>query len=366
MPGLFDSLTIRGVTLRNRVAYAPMCQYSSTDGFATNWHLVHLGSRAVGGAGLVVTEATAVLPEGRISPEDLGIWQDAHIPKLAEIVTFVREQGAELCIQLAHAGRKASTARPWAGGELLQPEAGGWVVRAPSPLPHDERHGMPHELSRAEIAATVAAFVAAAWRGVAAGCRVLEVHAAHGYLLHNFLSPLANARSDEYGGDFTGRTRIVREIVAGVRTVMPENDALLVRISASDWTEGGWTIDDSVALSRDLRALGADVIDCSSGGGSPKQQIPLGPGYQVPFAERIRTEAQIATGAVGLIVEPAHADAVIREERADLVLIGRAMMSDPYWTINAASALGGGTDWPPQYWRRNAALWSKPRTLASS
>ncbi|MFY9780324.1 MAG: NADH:flavin oxidoreductase/NADH oxidase [Candidatus Baltobacteraceae bacterium] len=352
MAHLFDPLTVRGVTLRNRIAVSPMCEYSSVDGFANDWHLVHLGSRAVGGAALVLTEAAAVEPAGRISPSDLGIYRDEHVERLADITSFILAQGAIPGIQLAHAGRKASVAAPWDGGGALEPAQGGWrPLFAPSALPFDERSPVPQALTGPEIRALVTSFVIAAERAVDAGFRLVEIHAAHGYLAHEFLSPLSNVRGDEYGGSFENRTRFLREIVAGVRAVLPEAMPLLVRISASDWVEGGWSIDDSVALARSLRALGVDLIDVSSGGLSPAQRIALVPGYQVPFAERIRTEAGIATGAVGLITEPLQAEAIVRDGQADLVLLARELLRDPYWPLRASVALGADGPWPKQYLR---------------
>ncbi len=352
MAQLFEPLTVRGVTLRNRIAVSPMCEYSSNDGFATDWHLVHLGSRAVGGAALVFTEAAAVEPAGRISPQDLGIYRDEHIERLADITGFVLSQGAVPGIQLAHAGRKASTAAPWQGGGPVEPARGGWrPIFAPSALPFSEESIVPQALSGAEIRALVTSFVVAAERAVDAGFRVIEIHAAHGYLAHEFLSPLSNERTDEYGGSFENRTRFVREVAAGVRSVLPEATPLFVRISATDWVEGGWNLDESVLLARRLRELGVDLIDASSGGLSPAQRIALAPGYQVPFAERIRAEAGIATGAVGLITEPAQAEAIVRDGQADIVLLARELLRDPYWPLRASVALGADGPWPKQYLR---------------
>jgi len=353
---LFEPLTIRGLTLRNRIVVSPMCEYSSKDGFATNWHLVHLGSRAVGGAGLVLTEAAAVSPEGRISPSDLGIWQDAHVAKLAEIVTFIHAQGAASGIQIAHAGRKASTAVPWEGGARVAPEAGGWQPVAPSPLAFDPAHPVPHALSVQEIAAVMSDFAAAAKRAVAAGFDVIELHAAHGYLLHEFFSPLSNARTDAYGGSFENRTRIAREVVHAVRVVIPETMPLFVRISATDWVPGGWDIGESVLLARDLQKLGVDLIDASSGALVPYAVVPAAPGFQVPFAERIRSEAAIATGAVGLITEPEQAEAILQAQQADVVLLARELLRDPYWPLHAADALGVDLTWPAQYRRAKRQL----------
>lgn len=352
MSDLFTPLTIRDVTLRNRIAVAPMCQYSSHDGIADDWHLVHLGSRAVGGAGLVITEATAVQPEGRISPQDLGIYKEEHVEALARITRFIREQGAVAGVQLAHAGRKASTARPWEGGGPVGRDQGGWVpIVGPSPLAFDEGYQTPEAMDAAGIASVVEAFSVAARRSLEAGFEVIELHAAHGYLLHQFLSPLSNQRDDAYGGSFENRTRLVREVVEAVRREWPERLPLLVRLSATDWVEGGWDIDQSVALARLLKPLGVDMIDCSSGGLVPHVRIPVGPGYQVAFAERIRREADIPTGAVGLITEPGHADGIVRDGQADLVLLARELLRDPYWPRRAARKLGREITPPAQYGR---------------
>jgi 2,4-dienoyl-CoA reductase-like NADH-dependent reductase (Old Yellow Enzyme family) len=351
-PSLFDPLTIRGVTLRNRIGVSPMCQYSSVDGFATDWHLVHLGSRAVGGAGLVIAEATAVTPEGRISPGDLGIWSDAHVPMLARCARFIAGQGAVPGIQLAHAGRKASTARPWEGGQPLGPDEGGWrPVLAPSAIPYRDDHPVPEALDLAGIERIISAFVTATRRALDAGFRIIELHAAHGYLLHEFLSPLSNTRTDAYGGSFENRTRIVREVVLAVREVWPRELPLFMRVSATDWADGGWDVEQSIALARLARPLGVDLIDCSSGGNVSGVRIPIGPGYQAEFAARIRRGAEIATAAVGLITDPAHADALVREDTADVVLLARQELRDPYWPLRAAKALGADAAWPPQYLR---------------
>jgi 2,4-dienoyl-CoA reductase-like NADH-dependent reductase (Old Yellow Enzyme family) len=349
---LFAPLRIRGVTLRNRVAVSPMCQYSSVDGFASEWHLVHLGSRAVGGAGLVMAEATAVTPEGRISPADLGIWMDAHVEPLARCARFIKEQGAVPGIQLAHAGRKASTAAPWLGGRPLEPSEGGWrPIFAPSAVPFRVDDPVPEALDLTGIRRVVSAFATAAQRSLAAEFQVIEIHAAHGYLLHEFLSPLSNQRTDAYGGSFENRTRLVREVVAAVRAVWPERYPLVVRISATDWAANGWDIEQSAELARALGPLGVDMIDCSSGGLVPNVQIPLAPGYQVEFAEQIRREASICTAAVGLITEPAQAEEIIRSGQADLVLLARQLLRDPYWPLRAARQLGAAAEWPPQYLR---------------
>ena len=351
MPGLFDSLTLRRVTLRNRVVVSPMCQYSSADGFASDWHFVHLGTRAVGGAGLVCVEATAVVPEGRISPEDMGLWKDDHIAPLARIVRFLHEHGAVSAIQLAHAGRKGSTKRPWDGHGMHAETEGGWRTVAPSPIQFAEDYPKPDELSTAAIANVVRAFAESARRAREAGFQVVEIHAAHGYLLHEFLSPSSNRRQDQYGGSFENRTRIVREIVTAVRGVWPERLPLFIRISASDWTEGGWDVEQSVELVRILAGLGVDLVDCSSGGNVSGVRIPLGPGYQTAFAERIRREAGVPTAAVGLITDPAQADQVIRTGQADLVVLARELLRDPYWPLQAARQLQVPVSWPAQYLR---------------
>jgi 2,4-dienoyl-CoA reductase-like NADH-dependent reductase (Old Yellow Enzyme family) len=338
---LFAPLQLRDVRLRHRIGVSPMCQYSSVDGFANDWHFVHLGSRAVGGAALVLTEATAVLAEGRISPEDLGIWKDEHSEMLARIFRFIEAQGAVPGMQLAHAGRKASTAASWKTGEQVVAEKdGGWrPIFAPSPLPFSPGDIVPEELSHEGIARVVRAFADASLRALEAGAKVIEIHAAHGYLLHSFLSPLSNQRTDEYGGSFENRTRALREVVTAIRAVWPERLPLLVRISATDWVEGGWDIEQSVALARQLKTLGVDLVDCSSGGAVPGATIPVGPGYQVPFAERIRAEAGMATAAVGMITTPEQADQIIRTGQADIVFLAREFLRDPYWPLHAALRL---------------------------
>lgn len=346
---LLSPLTIRGVTFRNRIGMAPMCQYSAADGMADDWHLVHLGSRAAGGAGLVLVEATAVAAEGRISPGDLGIWSDAHIAPLARIARFIESQGAVAGIQLAHAGRKASTDAPWRGGASLSPAQGGWPVVAPSAIPFSEAHPVPAALDEAGIDSVVAAFEAGARRALQAGFRVIEIHAAHGYLLHQFLSPLSNHRSDAYGGSLDNRMRLLLRVAERLRGLLPETLPLFVRISATDWAEGGWDIEQSVVLARRLKALGVDLIDVSSGGSVPHARIPLGPGYQVPFARQIRNEAEIRTAAVGLITEPQQADAIITTGDADLVLLGRELLREPYWALKAQQVLGEEPGWPAQY-----------------
>ncbi len=349
---LFTPLTLRGVTFRNRIAVSPMCQYSAEDGFANDWHFVHLGSRAVGGAGLVMLEATAVEAIGRISPQDLGLWKDEHIAPLARIVRFMHEQGAVAGIQLAHAGRKASTAQPWKGGAPIAPEVpGGWKPVAPSPLPFDPKHTVPEELDDKGIQRVLRAFVDATGRALAAGFRQVEIHAAHGYLLHEFLSPLSNKRTDRYGGSFENRVRLTREVVQAVRKKLPEELPLFVRFSCTDWVEGGWTLEDSVALAKLVKQDGADLIDCSSGAIVPGVKIPGGPGYQTPFAERIRKEAGIATGAVGFIRAAFQAEHILRTEQADMVILARELLRDPYWPLHAARELHAQATWPPQYER---------------
>jgi 2,4-dienoyl-CoA reductase-like NADH-dependent reductase (Old Yellow Enzyme family) len=349
---LFSRFQLRSVEFSNRIGVSPMCQYSSHDGFANDWHRVHLGSRAQGGAGLVMLEAAAVTPEGRISPGDLGIWKDEHIPGLRRIAEFVHSQGARTGMQLAHAGRKASTATPFAGHGLVLPADGGWQPVAPSAIafaPTD--YAVPAALDPAGIAAVVEAFRNAARRALEAGFDFVEIHAAHGYLLHEFLSPLSNLRTDDYGGSFENRTRLLLEVVDAVRSVWPERLPLFVRISATDWAEGGWNPDESVALARLLRDHGVDLVDCSSGGNVADAKIPLAPGYQVGFAARIRREAGIATAAVGLITEPAQANALIAEGEADFVFLARAILRDPFWPLHAAATLGETVSWPKQYLR---------------
>ncbi|MDQ3546038.1 MAG: NADH:flavin oxidoreductase/NADH oxidase [Verrucomicrobiota bacterium] len=349
---LFAPLTMRDVQFRNRIVVSPMCQYSSEDGFANDWHLVHLGSRAVGGAGLVFAEAAAVTPEGRISPQDLGIWKDAQVEMLSRIFKFIEAQGAIPAMQLAHAGRKASTSAPWKGGNPLGPNETGWSpIFAPSPLPFADGSQTPQELDRAGIDRVRGAFADAARRAEQAGAKVVEIHAAHGYLLHSFLSPLSNQRTDDYGGSFENRIRFLCETTEAVRRVWPEKYPLFVRISSTDWTEGGWTADDSVALAQKLKSLGVDLIDCSSGGSVPNATIPVKAGYQVSFAAQIRKEAEIATGAVGMITGHEQADQIVRTGQADLVLMAREFLRHPYWPLNAARPLHQKLDAPPQYGR---------------
>ncbi len=349
-PLLFTSLRTRSLELRNRIVVSPMCEYSSHDGFANDWHLVHLGSRAVGGAGLVLTEACAVTAEGRISPDDLGIWKDDHVAMLARITAFVRSQGAAAGIQLAHAGRKAGTAAPFKGGKPL-PAAEAWQIVAPSPLAFAPGYAQPHEVSKSEIAAIIGDFAAAAARALTAGFQVIELHAAHGYLIHQFLSPLSNQRSDAYGGSFDNRCRLACEVVEAVRGVWPAELPLWVRISATDWVEGGWDVADSVALARRLRPLGVDLMDCSSGGNVAHAQIPVGPGYQTVFAEQIKRETGMATGAVGVITSPEQAEHILVTGQADAIILARQMLREPYWPLRAAHELGHPIAWPEQYAR---------------
>jgi 2,4-dienoyl-CoA reductase-like NADH-dependent reductase (Old Yellow Enzyme family) len=348
---LFSPFSLRDVTFRNRIVVSPMCQYSSDDGFASDWHLVHLGSRAIGGAAAVITEASAVLPEGRISPDDLGIWKDEHVPMLARAAEFVAAHGAVPGIQLAHAGRKASTARPWEDRAPVPPERGGWQPVGASAIPYDDGWLVPRELSAEEVEQVPAAFAAAARRALAAGFRWIELHSAHGYLLHSFLSPLSNMRTDAWGGSWEARAKLVLECVRALRAELGEDVPLAVRVSSTDWVPGGWSEEDTVRLAALLGAAGADLVDCSSGGLSPAQQVALGPGYQVPFAEAVRRETGMLTGAVGLITEPEQADEIVRSGRADLVLLGRGLLRDPYWPLHAARALGREAPVPIQYVR---------------
>jgi 2,4-dienoyl-CoA reductase-like NADH-dependent reductase (Old Yellow Enzyme family) len=347
---LLSPLTIRRVTFRNRIVMSPMCQYSAEDGMANDWHLVHLGSRAVGGVGLVIVEATAVTREGRITPADLGIWSEDHIKPLARIARFVHSQGAVAGIQLAHAGRKASCAPPWEGGHRLQtPMDGGWPVFAPSPVPFQEGEPLPHALDEKGIDGIVEAFEDAARHALIAGFKVLEIHAAHGYLLHEFLSPLSNHRNDRYGGSLENRMRLVLRVAERLREIMPEGMPLFVRISATDWIEGGWDIEQSVELCKRLKSLGVDLVDVSTGAIVPTARIPVGKGYQVPCCRRIHDEAQISTGAVGMINDPEYANEIITAGDADLVLLGRELLRDPYWALKAQHELDEDPGWPVQY-----------------
>jgi len=353
---LFKPLKIKSIELKNRIVVSPMCQYSSTDGFSTDWHLVHLGSRAVGGAGLVITEATAVSAEGRISPDDLGIWKEEHIEGLKRITAFIESQGAVAGIQLAHAGRKASHRSPWKGGTAIAPhEEGGWQTVAPSAIPFAEGGPTPLALDEAGIRKVIGDFRAAAERALSAGFKVAEIHAAHGYLLHEFLSPLSNQRSDAYGGSFENRVRLLLEVLESVQGVWPKDFPLWVRLSATDWTEGGWTPEDSVKLAGILKSKGVDLIDCSTGGNVPKASIPVGPGYQVPFAEQIRKKTGILTGAVGMITSASQAESILKNEQADVVILAREFLRDPYFPLHAAHELREENTWPLQYER------AKPR-----
>jgi 2,4-dienoyl-CoA reductase-like NADH-dependent reductase (Old Yellow Enzyme family) len=349
---LLSPLTLRGVTLRNRIVMSPMCQYSAEEGLCNDWHLVHLGSRAVGGAALVMVEATAVTRDGRISPADLGIWSDDQVEPLARVARFVEAQGAVPGIQLSHAGRKASTAPPWQGGHPLAPEEGAWTVVGPSPIPFAEGSPVPVPLDEAGLDGVVDAFEAAARRALAAGFRVIEIHGAHGYLLHQFLSPLSNHREDLYGGSLENRIRLSLRVAERLRGVMPDGAPLLTRLSATDWAEeGGWDVEQSVELAKRLREAGVDLIDVSSGGTLPRVKIPVGPGYQVPFARRIRQEAGIPTGAVGLITEPKQAEEILENGDADLIFLGRELLRDPYWVMRAQREMGEPPSLPVQYGR---------------
>jgi 2,4-dienoyl-CoA reductase-like NADH-dependent reductase (Old Yellow Enzyme family) len=347
---LLSPLTVRGVTFRNRIVMSPMCQYVAKDGFADDWHLVHLGSRAAGGVSLVVVEATAVTRDGRITPGDLGIWSDEHIRPLARIAAFVHSQGAVAGIQLAHAGRKASCDLPWKGGAGLKtPEAGGCPVVGPSAIPFDEGNPVPTALDESGIDGIIGAFEAAAQRALQAGFRVIEIHAAHGYLLHEFLSPLSNQRTDSYGGSLENRMRLTLRVAGAIRKLVPAELPVFVRISATDWADGGWDVEQSVVLARRLKEAGIDLIDVSSGGLVPRARIPVGKGYQVPFARKIRDEARIMTGAVGLITEPRQANEIVTGGDADLVFLARELLRKPYWAIEAQQELGVEPSWPISY-----------------
>jgi 2,4-dienoyl-CoA reductase-like NADH-dependent reductase (Old Yellow Enzyme family) len=350
MTKLFSNLTIKNVTLKNRIVVSPMCQYSSTDGFTNDWHLVHLGSRAVGGSGLIIAEATAVSPEGRITPGDIGIWKEEHVSGFKKITDFIHTQGSVSGIQLAHAGRKASCAVPWAGGKQLGITDGGWPVLAPSAIPFDDGDRIPVEMDEAGILKVIARFKEAAGRALLAGFKVIEIHSAHGYLLHEFLSPLSNKRNDRYGGSFENRTRLLLQVVEAVRSVWPDKNPLFVRISATDWTEGGWTPDEAVKLASLMKAKGVDLIDCSSGGNVAHAQIPTGPAFQVQFSEVIR-KTGILTGTVGLITSARQAETILQEDRADLIFLAREMLRNPYFPLLAAQELGAEISWPVQYIR---------------
>ena len=365
---LFSPIQLAGVTFPNRVFVSPMCQYSSQDGFSNDWHLVHLGSRAVGGAGLVFTEAAAVLPEGRISPQDLGLWKDDHIAGLKRIVEFIHAQGARAGVQLAHAGRKASMARPWAPEQrYLTPAEGGWKnVVAPSAVPFADNYAQPIALDLAGIQTITRAFARAAERALEAGFDLVELHSAHGYLLHEFLSPLSNRRNDQYGGQFENRIRLLVEVVDTVRAILPAEVPLLVRISATDWAEGGWDIEQSVALARVLKEHKVDLVDVSSGGMAAQAVMTVGSGYQTPFADRIRREAKIPTGAVGMITAAAQAEHILRAGQADIVLLARELLREPYWALDAARELGDVTSWPAQYLRAAPHGSGERESIASS
>lgn len=351
MSKLFSPLTIKNITLKNRIAISPMCQYSAVDGFANDWHLVHLGSRAVGGAALVIQEATAVSPEGRITPADLGLYHDEQIEKLQQITGFIRQQGAVAAIQLAHAGRKASCAIPAKGGKQLQIVEGGWKTVSASPLPFHPEDAAPEELDTNGLKKVISDFKHAAERAFKAGYQVIEIHAAHGYLIHQFLSPLSNLRKDKYGGSFENRIRLLLEIIAEVQTEWPNDLPLFVRISATDWADGGWDTEEAVKLSAILKEMGIDLIDCSSGGLVPTANIPFGPGYQVAFAQEIKKETGILTGAVGMITDAEQAENILNTDQADLILIARESLRNPYFGLNAAGTLKNEIDWPVQYLR---------------
>lgn len=351
MSKLFSSLTIKNINLKNRVAISPMCQYSAVDGFANDWHLVHLGSRAVGGAALIIQEATAVSPEGRITPADLGLYHDSQIEKLQQITGFIHHQGAVAAIQLAHAGRKASCASPSNGGKQLQTEGGGWKTVSASPLSFNPEDRAPEELDAAGIKKVISDFKNAAERAFKAGYLVIEIHAAHGYLIHQFLSPLSNLRKDNYGGSFENRIRLLLEIITEVQTVWPKNLPLFVRISATDWVDGGWDTEEAVKLSAILKEMGVDLIDCSSGGLVPYARIPLGPGYQVKFAQQIKKETGLKTAAVGLITDALQAEEILKNDQADLILIARESLRNPYFALNTAKEFEDDIEWPIQYLR---------------
>ncbi len=352
---LFSTLTLRDLEFRNRIFVSPMCQYSAVDGIPNDWHLVHLGSRAVGGAALVIAEATGINAVGRISPGDLGIWNNDQVNAFRRITSFIASQGAHPGIQLAHAGRKASTPIEWRGKGSIPPEQGGWIPVAPSAIPFDNGYTTPHELTTSEIAALVTEFSAAAKRALDAGFKVIEVHMAHGYLIHEFLSPLSNRRKDEFGGDLEGRMKFPLQVARAVRAAWPKNYPLFVRISSTDWTEGGWDLEQSIAFSKRLKEIGVDLIDCSSGGNVPGAKIPIGPGYQVQFASAIRKQVGIPTAAVGLISEPRQAEDILHHDDADVIVMARAFLRDPYWALHAASSLSVDLPWPVQYHRAKPA-----------
>jgi 2,4-dienoyl-CoA reductase-like NADH-dependent reductase (Old Yellow Enzyme family) len=351
MSRLFSPLAIRSISFRNRIFVSPMCQYSSDNGSPTDWHLVHLGSRAVGGAGLVMVEASAVSPAGRITPWDSGMWTSQHAELFSRINQFIKSQGSVPAIQLAHAGRKASTAQPWKGGGPLAIGSGGWQPIAPSAIAFDTKYPVPREMTEDDIEQLVQQFVDSTKLSLTAGFEVVELHMAHGYLLHEFLSPLSNHRTDQFGGSLANRMRLPLRVASAVRKAWPEHLPLLVRISATDWADGGWDLPQSIEFSKALKQIGVDLIDCSSGGMVPHAKVPVGPNYQVPFAEAIRRDARIATGAVGLITEAHQAEKIIAENQADVVLLARELLRDPYWPLHAAKVLGADVKWPEQYER---------------
>jgi 2,4-dienoyl-CoA reductase-like NADH-dependent reductase (Old Yellow Enzyme family) len=350
MSKLFSPLTIKNITLKNRIVMSPMCQYSAIDGFTNDWHMVHYGTRAAGGTGLIIVEASAVSPEGRITPADLGIWNDEHINGLSRIVRFIHLHGSIAGIQLAHAGRKASCAVPNEGGKQLNENHGGWQTIAPSNIPFLEGDRLPDALNKEGVIRVISDFKSAAKRALDAGFKIIEIHSAHGYLLQEFLSPISNHRTDEYGGSFENRTRMLRQVVESVKTVWPEENPLFVRISSTDWTEGGWTVEESVKLADILKGMGVDLVDCSSGGNVHNAKIPVGPGFQVPFSEAVR-KTGILTGTVGFITTAVQAESILQEEKADLILLGRELLRNPYFPLTAAKELGAEVEWPVQYLR---------------
>ena len=348
---LFDSLKIRSISFKNRIAISPMCQYSSIDGFANDWHLVHLGSRAVGGAALVIQEATAVTARGRISPDDLGLWKDEQVEPLQRITAFIKKHGSVPGIQLAHAGRKGTMNSPWKAGNLLTESEGGWITQAPSAIPYNEGYSLPVEMSGEDIFQLRKDFKSSAFRALESGFEVIEIHGAHGYLINSFLSPLSNHRTDQYGGSFENRTRLIKEIISDIRSIWPEKFPLFLRISSTDYADGGWDLPSSVQLAVEIKNLGVDLVDCSSGGLMPNVRIPLGPGYQVPFAEAIRKESGILTGAVGLITTATQANEIIESGKADFIFIARESLRNPVFPLTAARELGKEVEWPVQYLR---------------